>query len=361
MQKQVRTSFARMQKRFLAALSSSGLLKSRLLFAGGVSLALIGAIALMGHMASQPAAGASNTSSQGPLQYQGIDLQHTSAPQFTLRDQTGAPISLQQFHGHPVALTFFDSVCPHQDCSLIAEYLNATAKDLGAHDTNAVAWVAISMNPWHDTPASAKAFLQTRQVHMPLHYLLGTEQQLAPLWQAFHMQVVLQKNGIVIHTTGVFLIDGNGFERTYFQEGFDPKVVSQQLHQLLTKTNSLPQASNVAGVSGAAYTASATVQDYRVAFTATPGQFGSYDFTVTAQDPSGTPVQGAHVDIGLTMPDMAMSPLDVPLPPITPPIPGSYQARGVLSMAGSWQAKVRVIPSGATQPIIATFHFTAQF
>jgi hypothetical protein len=73
------------------------------------------------------------------------------------------------------------------------------------------------------------------------------------------------------------------------------------------------------------------------------------------------PLQGAHVALDLTMPDMAMSPLDVTLVPVNPPIPGSYQAHGVLSMAGGWQARVSVTSANGTQLAMATFHFTARF
>jgi protein SCO1/2 len=347
-----------MLKQRLSWITTIGPLGSWLLFTGGMLLLLVGTLALVTRIVPRPAA---STRTTGPAPYVGTDLQGTPAPGFTLHDQTGALVSLQQFRGHPVVLTFFDSVCPHEECSLMAEYLNVTADNLGPQGTSSVAWLAISVNPWHDTPASATTFLQTRQVRMPVRYLLGTEKELAPVWDAYHMQAILQPNGIVIHTTGVYLIDSAGRERTFFEEGFDPKVASQQIHNLLTQPSSVPQPTGIAGVSGSAFTAAATDKGYRIAFTAAPGQFGAYDYTVTIQDPSGVPLQGAHVALDLTMPDMAMSPLDVTLVPVNPPIPGSYQAHGVLSMAGGWQARVSVTSANGTQLAMATFHFTARF
>lgn len=354
----LRRHLLRMFTQGIARVTRRALPYSWLLFTSGLTLLCIVSVAVMAHANRGPATTASvNASVQGPAPYPGIDLQGATAPGFTLQDQSGAVISLSQFYGHPVVITFFDSVCPHEDCSLIAEYINMTAKDLGSHDTNGVVWLAISVNPWHDTPASANAFLKSRQVQIPIHYLLGTEKTLSPIWNAYHMQAILQSNGIVIHTTGLFLIDSSGRERTYFAEGFDPKVASQQIHRLLTQSTGSAQPTSVSGTPTSSYLATASDRGYRIAFTATPGQFGSYDFSVTVQDPSGVPLQGAHIVITLTMPEMVMTALDVPLAPIDPPIPGSYQARGVLSMAGVWQATVSVTPGGAQ----TVFHFTARF
>jgi hypothetical protein len=98
-----------------------------------------------------------------------------------------------------------------------------------------------------------------------------------------------------------------------------------------------------------------------VALTATPGRFGTYTFTVELMDASGAPSQGAVVDLQLNMPDMQMGSLRVHLAPVNPPTPGAYQAQGVLSMKGQWQAVVQIVTPGATQPVQATFRFPAQY
>src|ERR1700736_3805410 len=51
---------------------------------------------------------------------QGSDLGNTPAPNFTLTDQAGKQISLAQFKGDPVILTFLYTNCPDQ-CPLTAE------------------------------------------------------------------------------------------------------------------------------------------------------------------------------------------------------------------------------------------------
>jgi protein SCO1/2 len=294
---------------------------------------------------------------------EGADLGGVPAPAFTLRDQAGATISLAQLRGRPVVLTFFDSVCPHADCSLMAEYLNWTARDLGVERTR-VTWVALSVDPWHDTPVSANAFLSAHQVSLPFHYLLGTPEQLAPLWSAYHMQAILQPDSVVIHTTGVYVVDAQGRERLYLDEGFDPRVLSGYVHALLKEPAAARAASGAAasGRSNGAFAQTQVASGEIVALTATPDRFGTYTFTVELMDANkGVPTQGAAVDLQLTMPTMQMGDLRVHAPAITPPVPGAYQAQGVLSMKGQWQVVVQVVVPGSSQPVRATFHFTAQY
>jgi protein SCO1/2 len=278
---------------------------------------------------------------------QGTSLNGAPAPDFTLTDQNGASVSLSALRGRPVVVTFLDSVCPHADCSLMAEYLTWSAQALGTRQTRQVAWVAISLDPWHDTPASVTAFLTSRQVTMPVRYLLGTPTQLAPIWQAYAMQTFLQPDGVVIHTTGVYVLDGQGHERVFLPEGFDPKVLSHDLGVLLNERGASPVAQSTAdGLPANAVTQRQTVQGYAVAFTALPGSFGTYSYTVTVQDTQGVPVQGATVMADFTMPDMRMAPLRASLQSLAPGIPGAYRAQGVLAMLGHWRANVTVSLAG---------------
>jgi protein SCO1/2 len=309
------------------------------------------------HAADANAGSASQQAVRRALQ-EGTDLGGTPAPAVTLKDQTGATISLAQFHGQPVVLTFFDSLCPHADCSLMAQYLNWTALDMGKQSQN-IAWVAITVNPWHDTPASATAFLQAHQVTVPLHYLLGTPDQLTPLWSAYHMQALEQPDGVVLHTTGVYVLDAQGRERLFLSEGFDPKVLGGYLNVLLTQPGAIPTGAATAPVpAGQEITQTQQAGPNTVSLTATPGQYGTYAFTLTVLDSQDAPLQGASVGMDLTMPSMPMSPLHVSLAPLNPPVPGVYSASGVLSMLGTWQAMFTITPSGGGAPITTTFTFT---
>lgn len=191
---------------------------------GAIALAVVLLAALWAGIAE----GHSTTPS---AQLQGTNLGGLPAPAFALRDQSGQQIVLQQLRGHPVVLTFMDSFCPHAECSLMAEYLTMTTRQLG-DETKQVHWVALSMNP-ADTPTSVNSFLQAHKVAFPLHYLLGSHDQLTPIWKAYHMESLTSEDGIVVHTTGVYVIDASGRERIYLDQGFDPRTLAADLRALL--------------------------------------------------------------------------------------------------------------------------------
>ena len=169
----------------------------------------------------------------GPSGLLGVDLGAIPATDMTLKDQNGQLVQLSKLQGKPVVLTFFDSHCPHYECPLMAVGLRSAVKSLGAQASQAE-WVALSMNPT-DTPASAAAFLKNNGVTFPLHYLLGTPEELAPLWKAYHMQSMEDPSvkGVIIHSTGIYIIDQQGRERVFLDIGFDPRQRSNDIQYLL--------------------------------------------------------------------------------------------------------------------------------
>jgi hypothetical protein len=99
----------------------------------------------------------------------------------------------------------------------------------------------------------------------------------------------------------------------------------------------------------------------QVTLTSAPGQYGTYDFTVLLQTANGEAIPNAAVSLDLTMTAMAMQPLHVDLQPVAPASTGAYRASGVLSMQGQWKVNVTITPSGASQPSVTTFSFTAKY
>ena len=128
---------------------------------------------------------------------------------FSLRDQDGKPVSLHQLRGHVVVLTFMYSTC-QDTCPVTATTIRGALDDLG-HDVPAL---AVSVDPAHDTPATAEAFLVKRSLtHGRMRFLLGTRAQLAPVWKAYGIQP--QGNGYE-HSAYVLLIDKRGRQRIGF-------------------------------------------------------------------------------------------------------------------------------------------------
>ena len=151
----------------------------------------------------------------------GTGLQFDVAPGFTLTNQDGRQVSLSDFRGKPVALTFLYSHCP-DTCPLIARKLGWALDQIG-RDANKVAVVAVSTDPAHDDRLSVQRFLEKYGVAGRMDYLLGSPSQLQPVWQAYHIAAeqlpASTPGGSVLHTAGLYLIDQQGRERVYLDGG----------------------------------------------------------------------------------------------------------------------------------------------
>jgi protein SCO1/2 len=146
------------------------------------------------------------------------------APDFRLTDQSGAPLTLAQFRGRPVVLTFLYTECPDV-CPVTAQRIAQALHHLG-NDAGKVAVLAVSVDPDGDTPAKAAAFMQRHGLTgADHHFLVGEGDLLAPVWLAYGVAstpiATAQRQpgepaqfGRVGHTDATFLIDREGRKRT---------------------------------------------------------------------------------------------------------------------------------------------------
>ncbi len=169
----------------------------------------------------------------GQTQLQGTDLGGTPAPAFTLSDQNGDQVSLASLRGHPVVLSFMDTDCP-SGCPLATKQ-HAVMDALGSQAQD-VRWVAISTDPASDTPQAAKRFVQQYQLD-GLHYLLGSEAQLAPVWRAYAVApsgaTATAGGESDTQLGGLYVLDGEGRERVYLDSTFTPGMLEGDLRALL--------------------------------------------------------------------------------------------------------------------------------
>ncbi|GLV56052.1 hypothetical protein KDH_28960 [Dictyobacter sp. S3.2.2.5] len=164
--------------------------------------------------------------------YQGTDMGKTPAPVFQLHDQNGKLVSLQALRGRPVVLTFLYTTCPGP-CPLTAEKMYSATQLLGAQAAQ-VHWDAVSVNPAVDNAHLATAFVAAHRLTGYLHFLLGTEKQLRPIWKDYAVGVTpAQGNAAMTHSVGIYLIDAQGRERVYLGSNFTPEMLAKNLQQLL--------------------------------------------------------------------------------------------------------------------------------
>jgi protein SCO1/2 len=127
------------------------------------------------------------------------------APDFELRDQDGEPISMREFRGDPVIVTFLYTTC-EDTCPLQAQTIRGALDQLG-HDVPAI---AIAVDPPRDTPERARAFLVEQRALGRLDFVLGSRAELRRLWRGFAIvpQSVTQE-----HQARITLVDPRGYQR----------------------------------------------------------------------------------------------------------------------------------------------------
>jgi protein SCO1 len=152
-----------------------------------------------------------------------------AAPDFSLRDSKGRRFSLAAMRGRPLVLTFMDSHC-HQECPLEGRALAAAFRMVPRAERPLV--VAVSVNPWEDTPASAAAAIRRFGLAgFQWRWLLGSKAELEAVWRKYRIEV-RRRSGDVEHSDALYLIDSGGFERAGMVYPFLPSWVATDLKTL---------------------------------------------------------------------------------------------------------------------------------
>lgn len=151
-----------------------------------------------------------------------------AAPDFTLLDQDGTPVSVSALRGRVLAITFLDSHCK-QLCPLEGDQLGQVERSLGANAN--LTLLVVSVAPSTDTPASERAFAATHRWSGDWHWLVGTTDQLAAVWKAYSIAVQNAPDNI-LHSSVLYLVDKDGFERAGWAAGLEPDLVTHDVRVL---------------------------------------------------------------------------------------------------------------------------------
>ena len=174
-------------------------------------------------------ANANNTTP--PASLQATDLGKQPAPNFQLTDQLGQQVSLAQFKGKPVVLTFLYTHCP-DICPLTAEHLHSTLLKMGS-DAQNVGILAVTTDPKRDDQAAAVEFTREHNMQGYWHFLIGTHEQLSPVWSAYSVYAQPQQDTTVKHSFAVYVIDKQGNMRAFIGQDFKPDDLAGYLEALV--------------------------------------------------------------------------------------------------------------------------------
>lgn len=156
------------------------------------------------------------------------------APNFALRDQHGALVSLRSLRGRTVLLTFLDSQC-HSSCPIVGRQLGSVLRRLPAAARPAV--VVVSVDPNGDTHAGIAHALAKWGLAGPwtVHWVNAQHRvELQRVWKQYGI-VVQPTTHDIMHSLALFLIDRRGDERTAYLFPFLPVFVQHDLTRLASE------------------------------------------------------------------------------------------------------------------------------
>lgn len=190
-----------------------------------IGAALACAVALAG-CGGSAASGPGNQGAVSGSGLQGLILKpRKPAPALVLHNYTGPqPVSLAQFRGKAVLVTFVYTHCPDV-CPLIVAGLATAQRNLG-HEASHVKILAVTVDPRRDTPASIRSFLGARDATGRMDYLLGSPRALKRTWKAWDVGVITDHNHLTAgHSALVYGITASGRMAVVYPSNFSPAQI----------------------------------------------------------------------------------------------------------------------------------------
>lgn len=149
------------------------------------------------------------TGGDGKAAYVGSAPEGLTLPAFSLHESSGAPLDEKAADGKVAVVTFLESKC-RESCPIIGEVIPRALAQLDAKTRDRVIAIGISVHPLDDTPAAVREFLRVHHAETSLHYLIGSEAELRPVWKAFQVASALDSGSADLHSAPVRVYDPRG-------------------------------------------------------------------------------------------------------------------------------------------------------
>lgn len=155
------------------------------------------------------------------------------APDFTLTDQSGVPISPASYRGRPVIITFIDPLC-RNFCPLEAKVLNEADERLPAARRPQI--IAVSVDIYADTHADLMLDFKRWSLVPQWQWAVGTRAKLGAVWRRYYAEVEVQTKHIagttvhyITHSEMAYIVDRKGYERALFSWPFSAKAIKKEI------------------------------------------------------------------------------------------------------------------------------------
>ena len=130
------------------------------------------------------------------------------APNFNLRDYRGVTVTMREFRGRVVVLSFVDSRCTEK-CPIVTSVIALALRRLSAQERVGVVPLLITVSPGVDTPASVRRFLAARRA-LSVDYLIGSVRELRPVWKAYGILSAVDTGNADFHSSDVRIFNRDG-------------------------------------------------------------------------------------------------------------------------------------------------------
>jgi cytochrome oxidase Cu insertion factor (SCO1/SenC/PrrC family) len=217
--------------------SAAGILTVLIVLTGLAALAGCGASASTSSPGGMQANPVSSAAEMNPNLDLGSSLGGQPAPDITLVNQFGQPMSLSQFRGKVVMLGFEDSECTTV-CPLTTQSMLQAKQLLGAAGSQ-VQLLGVDANPTATSVADVLAYSRAHGMVNRWDFLTGSVAQLKAVWAAYHIAVQVEQ-GQIDHTPALFVINQQGQEQklyltqmAYSSVGQSAQVLADELSTLL--------------------------------------------------------------------------------------------------------------------------------
>jgi protein SCO1/2 len=148
------------------------------------------------------------------------------APPIELTDQYGKRVDLAKLKGHAVLVAFLYTHCTDL-CPIVAGKLHTAYAHLKKAERPL--FLAVSVDPAHDTPASAATFNKRHRTVGEIDWLLGSQAELEAVWKAWGVKPEHNAKDPeeIEHNAEIFAIDPQGRIRALYPPSFQPEKLAE--------------------------------------------------------------------------------------------------------------------------------------
>ena len=176
----------------------------------------------------------------------GTSLGGKSAPDIKLVNQFGQPMSLSQFRGRVVMLSFEDSQCTTV-CPLTTQSM-VLAKEMLGKAGNSVQMIGVDANPDAIKVSDVMDYSRVHGMINQWDFLTGSLAQLKSVWKSYNVAVQIE-SGQIDHTPALYVIDQQGGLQKVYLTQMAYSSITQSAQVLATEVASLlpshPKLSNL--------------------------------------------------------------------------------------------------------------------